>query len=207
MSPFASIHRMLTWSCIHPNEDTASEWRGNLSIAFGVIVFLSELWVVISCAYLFGKHVSMDLEASLYPLFQFFGHIVAFYGFVYLVYVREKSHWYFHKVINDFRNKWVVPFNIIKRKQIKMSYFLVILFNYSFETDFNALEPDADKDSFRFLRSVDNASERLSQRFVKYSYGSFGVSVAATSLISVLFSFYVSGNFDGRYLYRSYKLE
>lgn len=73
MTPFESVHQMLTWSCIYPFEGVTQKWKEKLYIVFGIIVFLSELWVLISCGYLFLNYVSVDLEASLYPLFQLFG--------------------------------------------------------------------------------------------------------------------------------------
>lgn len=90
MNPFATIRQMLTWAFIYPIEETTNKWKERFYITFGIIIFLSELLVLASCGYLFSNYVSVDLESSLFPLFQLFGHIVAIYGILYLIYVRSR---------------------------------------------------------------------------------------------------------------------
>lgn len=90
MKPLATTQVMLMWACVCPPTEVSHKWQKTISIAFSVIVGLLELWIVTACAFLFLSYVSVDLEASLYPLFQMFGHTVAFYGFLYIISARTK---------------------------------------------------------------------------------------------------------------------
>lgn len=90
MKPLARTQQFLTWGCVCPPKESTPKWKKKLYITFSAIVLISELWVVSTCAFLFLSYVSIDLEASLYPLFQMFGHTVALYGFLYIISARTK---------------------------------------------------------------------------------------------------------------------
>lgn len=90
MKPLATTQQMLSWAGVCPNSETTNKRMNKITIAFSSIIILSEVYVSSACAFLFSKYVSIDLEASLYALFQMSGHTVALYGFLYIIFTRRK---------------------------------------------------------------------------------------------------------------------
>lgn len=75
--------KMLTWICVYPADETVSKFkRATYAFAYAFIL-ISNLCVLASSVAFFLKYVSVDLEQSLYAVFQ----ITAYGSMTYLIIV------------------------------------------------------------------------------------------------------------------------
>lgn len=94
MHPLPTNQRMLTWICVSPLESRDSKWMKPFCVIFALTTFLAVLSCVLSSVIFFSSNVSIDVEESLYALFQ----ISAFSGVAYMAIVA----FYSRKKINAF---------------------------------------------------------------------------------------------------------
>lgn len=73
MKPLKASHTMLTWFCVFPPENSTSPEKKMLYNIFVVAIFVGNVCTFISSSFFFIEYVSIDLEESLYSLFQIVG--------------------------------------------------------------------------------------------------------------------------------------
>lgn len=82
MKPLVTNQQVLTWLCICKNE-TSSRMEKLAHISFSVFVSVFLFWGDLSSLMFFIKFATVDLEESLYALFQ----VAGLSGMVYLIFV------------------------------------------------------------------------------------------------------------------------
>lgn len=82
MKPLLSIQRSMIWACFCRENENEDKWRKRAYILFSCtsIVF-SAFAFGVSVAFLV-KYLSIDLEESLYAVFQIFAAILMIYTFI-----------------------------------------------------------------------------------------------------------------------------
>lgn len=73
MIPLKTNQHVLKWLCVCETDNTVSKWKKLAHISFTVLIFMSNIILIpTSIAYLLN-FISVDLEQSLYALFQLSG--------------------------------------------------------------------------------------------------------------------------------------
>lgn len=80
MLPLPTNQRVLTWLCVRPMDADENQWKKLFYIAFTITFLTIDLTGLFSSIAFFLINISIDLEESLYALFQ----ISAFLGLTYM---------------------------------------------------------------------------------------------------------------------------
>lgn len=80
MLPLPTNQRVLTWLCIRPMNTDENRWKKLFYIMFSITFVSIDLTALFSSIAFFFINISIDLEESLYALFQ----ISAFSGLTYM---------------------------------------------------------------------------------------------------------------------------
>lgn len=92
MKPLETMQRLLIWFCVFPAEEGTSELRKLIYIAFSVIGLISSIIGVVSSAVYTIEFLSIDLENSLYAVFQFAAASGTFYTAIVAFIYRRRVH-------------------------------------------------------------------------------------------------------------------
>lgn len=90
MEPFAMNKRVLQWHCVYPLDENSSKWMKWACVAFALCVFASNILAIVSSAVYVWKYIWIDLEGSLYALFQVAGWTSLTYGMVIAFIMRKE---------------------------------------------------------------------------------------------------------------------
>lgn len=90
MKPLLTNQKVLMWLCIYPVNENASKFVKLARVAFTFLVIITELFGLIASVVFFMKFFSVDLEKSLYTIFQIVALISNLYMFVVLCGYRYK---------------------------------------------------------------------------------------------------------------------
>lgn len=81
---------VLMWLCIAPANKTTSKWKKSAHLAFNVGVFFGNLAFLLSVTKFLITFISIDLEGSLYALFQIAAICSGIYGMTIAFLLRRK---------------------------------------------------------------------------------------------------------------------
>lgn len=73
MKPLVTIERALVWLCLCSPDKATSKWKMLVCAFLGLITFTSTLSDMLASVAFMLKFISIDMEESLYALFQIFG--------------------------------------------------------------------------------------------------------------------------------------
>lgn len=90
MTPLETNRRILTWLCIYPVNENASEQHKILRSLFGIGVFVANLMVFIVSIVFLVKFASTDIEEALFSVIQLAGTGNILYVSIIIFIVRHK---------------------------------------------------------------------------------------------------------------------
>lgn len=73
MIPLSINRRVLTWFCLYPSKDETNQGQKPIYIVFSVFIFLVNVCSLTASTVFFYQFMNIDLEESLYSLFQVMG--------------------------------------------------------------------------------------------------------------------------------------
>lgn len=82
MRPLAIHQQALSWLCVSHQEENSNQWRKFAQIGFTVLVFVVNIFGLVSSFIYFTDFVLTDLAGSLYGLLQGIGMVTAVYSLV-----------------------------------------------------------------------------------------------------------------------------
>lgn len=92
MRPLETNRRVLIWLCLCFELETLSKFKKSLSILLTSIVMASIIGALISSALYLWKFILIDLQGSVYALYQTAGFFSILYAFVVMFISRQKIH-------------------------------------------------------------------------------------------------------------------
>lgn len=119
LKPLPTTQRVLSWICVETDDESINSSK----ILFSFLIFTANLFGLISSVAFFLKFVSINLEQSLYTMFQISGTISTFYVSFIVFFSRRKISKLFQslsKIYDDCKNKPLPSEN----KPTKVFFFL-----------------------------------------------------------------------------------
>lgn len=90
MTPLETNRLILTWLCVYPADENATELHKILRLLFGIGVFVANLLVFIASIVFLVKFASIDIEEALFSVIQLAGTSNIIYVSVIIFVVRHK---------------------------------------------------------------------------------------------------------------------
>lgn len=90
MASLTTNRRVLTWLCILPANETTGKCEKIMYMTFSATIIAVEVCITTSSMVYFLKNVSVDLDTSLYALFQMTGSTSLIYILVYAFSMQHK---------------------------------------------------------------------------------------------------------------------
>lgn len=82
MDPLPTCRRVLTWICVLPAIQFTSKWEKGMHLSFSFVNCLCIVIVTTGSVGYFWKYVQIDLEESLYALYQVAAYIPLINGII-----------------------------------------------------------------------------------------------------------------------------
>lgn len=102
MKPLQTNKRMLIWLCMcSPNSKDTNVWKKVSHIAFSLMIFVFNLWVVIAHLAYFWTYRSTHLDESLFALTNATAFSVVMYSMIYAFFTRRRTR-------RIFKNLWKI---------------------------------------------------------------------------------------------------
>lgn len=187
MKPLKTSQQIFALLCAHPTEEDNEKLPKICYSIFSATVFTLLLTAVVSSIAYFVKFVSIDLESSLYALFQIVATWPMLNGMSIVFFMKFKMRALFENLQNVYEKCWYFFFEVKK-----MRCFEKITFS------------DKNWNSFEILGNANDWSERLWEIYLKYALGGFFVNTAISSAYSI-FCTWRNGFFDANIAYYPYK--
>lgn len=90
MKPLVTNQKVLTWICICPVDKNATKFEKSARIGITSLIVITLFCGFIASVVFFVKFVSIDLEKSLYTVFQIVGTLLILYSFIVLYLFRNE---------------------------------------------------------------------------------------------------------------------
>lgn len=126
MRPLVTSQNVLTWLCVFATKSNKKYFY--IAITFLVIILILS-GIFTSFTYLW-KYISVDLDSSLYALFQVAGYSSAFYSTVVTAYMRHEIVAIFEKLSNIYKTSKTASFEFIAYANCKSELFWSIYFKF-----------------------------------------------------------------------------
>lgn len=192
MNPLIIDQQVLSWFCVCLTSDTKSVGSRIASITFSFSCLIANACAVAASATFFAKFVSIDLEESLYALFQITAYSQVVYIYIMAFILR-------HKVTAIFGNLLKI-YNTSKSWLPIFSRYLFIIFWHF------GLNSEAKQDSFHFLVEADRKNDKIWKILLKLIIFGYPASTVLFCVVSALVCYWFNGNFVAKYLYHPHKL-
>lgn len=90
MKVLATTQQVLTLLCICPIDDSTKKWKKLFYIVFSITVLSILLTQIVASTVFMIKYLSVDLERTLYAVYQIFGWLPIFYSFIIALFLRRE---------------------------------------------------------------------------------------------------------------------